>query len=147
LVHRDIKPANVLIAQRSRGDHAFLTDFGVTSHTVDRLDTQAILPLGTVDYIAPEQAERGEITAQADIYSLGCVFFETLTGYVPFARGSDVDKLWAHVHEPPPALDAVSPGLSRALQPVLDRALAKDPDQRQRSAGELAQQARAALEG
>jgi serine/threonine protein kinase len=73
------------------------------------------------------------------------VLFQALSGSVPYDRDSDVDKLWAHVHEPPPALREVRPGLPRALDDVLGRALAKDPDDRQQSAGRLAADAAAAL--
>ncbi len=145
LVHRDVKPANVLISRRAGGDHGFLTDFGVTKRAVDQSLTQTAVPLGTVDYMAPEQAEGGDVDARADIYSLGCVFFQTLTGGVLFDRDSDLDKRWAHVHEPPPTLRSVAPDLPRGLQDVLARALAKDPDKRHQSAGELARSALEAL--
>jgi serine/threonine protein kinase len=104
-----------------------------------------VLPLGTVDYLSPEQAEGREVDSRADIDSLGCVLFEALTGEVPFDRDSELDKLWAHVHEPPPKLSSIAPDLPGGLQAVLDRALAKDPDTRQQSAGELARGALDAL--
>lgn len=145
LVHRDVKPANVLIAKRAGADHGFLTDFGVTKRTADQSMTQTVVPLGTVDYMSPEQAEGRDVDARADIYSLGCVLFQALTGGVLFDRDSDLDKLWAHVHEPPPKLRSVIPDVPAGLQDVLTRALAKDPDERPQSAGELARGARAAL--
>ncbi len=146
LVHRDVKPANVLIARRDGSDDSFLTDFGVTKRTVEPSLTQTALPLGTVDYIAPEQADGADVHARADIYSLGCVLFEMLTGGVLFDRDSDLDKLWAHAHERPPTLRSVIPELPAGLENVLARALAKDPNERQRSAGELARDAWQALQ-
>jgi DNA-binding NarL/FixJ family response regulator len=145
LVHRDIKPENVLISTRAGGEDAFLTDFGVTQHVTDNTATKAILPLGTVDYIAPEQAAGAEVDGRADVYSLGCVLFESLTGDIVFDRDSDLDKLWAHAHDPPPQLRSRNSDLPTGLQAVLDRALAKQPDGRQQSAGELARDAQVAL--
>lgn len=147
LVHRDIKPANVLVQRRAGVEHAFLTDFGLTKPTVSDSVTRTAVPIGTVDYIAPEQARGTAIDARADIYSLGCVLFAMLTGSVVFDRDSDLAKLWAHVHDPPPRLRSIRPELPEALEAVLDRALAKEPADRQRTAGELAREAAAALGG
>lgn len=136
LVHRDVKPGNVLISSRSGGEHAFLTDFGITRQADQEPLTRTGAALGSVDYMAPEQAHGAEVDARTDIYSLGCVLYEMLTGRVVFERDGDLEKLWAHVHDPPPRLPGaeIPPG----LQDVLDRALAKDPRERQQSAAELA---------
>jgi DNA-binding NarL/FixJ family response regulator/tRNA A-37 threonylcarbamoyl transferase component Bud32 len=146
LVHRDIKPANVLIAPRDGGERAYLTDFGITKDrsTSDTALTRTGMALGTVDYMAPEQAEARELDARADVYALGCVLFHALTGSVPFIGGSDLQRMWAHVHDAPPEPSSIEPSLPRALDPVLVRALAKAPDDRQQSAGELAREALAA---
>jgi serine/threonine-protein kinase len=85
--------------------------------------------------MAPEQVRGGEVDARADVYSLGCVLYHMLSGRVLFDRPGELEKLWAHVHDPPPRL-AVT-GVPPALQEVLDRALAKDPRDRQQSAAEL----------
>jgi serine/threonine-protein kinase len=138
LVHRDVKPENVLIAQRAGHETAYLTDFGITKRAADESMTRTGVALGTVDYIAPEQAEGRDVDARADVYSLACVLFEMLTGSVVFERDSDLDKLWAHVHDPPPTLRSVNRNLSPGLESVLARALAKHPSERYRSAGELA---------
>jgi DNA-binding NarL/FixJ family response regulator len=146
LVHRDVKPGNVLIATRNDVEFAFLTDFGVTKQrTAESQLTKTGFAVGTADYMAPEQARGAEVDGRADIYALGCVLFRVLTGTVPYERDSDVEKLWAHVHEPPPALLDVCPDLPRALGDVLDRALAKNPDDRQPSAAELGRELLAAV--
>jgi serine/threonine protein kinase len=95
----------------------------------------------------PEQAQGMEIDGRADIYSLGCVLFQALTGAVPYDRDSDLEKLWAHAHEPPPALRDVRPGLSERLGDVLARSMAKDPTDRPATAGELGREALAAAAG
>jgi DNA-binding NarL/FixJ family response regulator len=146
LVHRDVKPANVLLGRRGAEEHAFLTDFGVT---IDRSSaahlTATGFAVGTADYMAPEQARGGEVDGRADVYALGCVLFRALTGTVVYERTSQIDTLWAHVHEPPPSLGDVAPELPRALGVVLARALAKDPDERQQSASTFADEALAAV--
>ena len=145
LVHRDVKPANVLLAQRSGRDHTYLTDFGITRRAGDEHLTRTGVTLGSVDYIAPEQAHGADVDARADIYSLACILFQMLTGSVVFDREGDLEKLWAHVHDPPRRLVALNPELPPGLQDVLDRALAKNPGDRQQSATQLAQDATAAL--
>jgi serine/threonine protein kinase len=146
LVHRDVKPANVLLAERDGGEKAYLTDFGVTKErSASGGLTKTGFAVGTADYMAPEQARGGDVDGRADIYALGCVLYRALTGEVLYERDSDVEKMWAHIHDPPPQLLDVRPELPRGLGAVLDRALAKHPDDRQRSAAELAEQALASL--
>jgi serine/threonine protein kinase len=143
LVHRDVKPANVLIGE---GGQAYLTDFGLTKHAGSQGGlTQTGTFVGTLDYIAPEQLRGKRIDARADVYSLGCVLYQSLTGAVPYDRDSDLDKLWAHVHEPPPALRVVRPDLPEALGDVLSRSMAKEPGERQATAGELGRETLAAV--
>ncbi len=146
LVHRDVKPANVLLARRAGHDFAYLTDFGITRRADDEHLTRTGVTLGSVDYIAPEQAHGADVDGRADIYSLGCMLFEMLTGRVVFDRDNDLEKLWAHVHDPPGRLRALKPDLPAGLQDVLDRALAKDPRGRQQTAAQLAEDASAALQ-
>jgi DNA-binding NarL/FixJ family response regulator len=146
LVHRDVKPPNVLIARRGDDERAFLTDFGVTRERTAPSDlTGTGMAIGSVDYMAPEQAKGVEVDARADVYSLGCVLFHVLVGSVPFIRGNELERMWAHVHEPPPAPTSIDPKLPPALDAVLARALAKDPDARHQSAGELARDAQRAV--
>jgi serine/threonine-protein kinase len=146
LVHRDVKPANVLVGERRGTEHAFLTDFGISKHrTGDPELTGTGLALGTADYIAPEQAQGRTVDGRADLYSLACVLFHALTGRLPFDRGSALETVWAHVHDPPPPLQAVRPELPAALGSALAVALAKDPGDRHPSAGAFARAARDAL--
>jgi serine/threonine protein kinase len=146
LVHRDVKPANILIAVREGVEKAYLTDFGLTKERAVGAElTGTGLAIGTADYIAPEQAQGTALDGRADVYALGCVLFQALAGTVPFARDSDLEKMWAHVHDPPPDLLERRPELPRGLGDIVARAMAKDPDDRQPTAGELAREAAAAL--
>ena len=148
LVHRDVKPTNVLIARRNGTEHAFLTDFGLTKRPEDDLGlTKPGFAMGTADYMSPEQARGGDVDARADIYALACLLYKTLTGTVPFDRGSDLEKMWAHVNDEPPSLLEARPDLPRALDEAVRRAMAKDRDERQATASEFARAALEALEG
>ena len=148
LVHRDVKPANVLIEPDGAHGCAYLTDFGVSKVRED--DTGLTEPgfvMGTADYIAPEQARGSALDGRADVYALGCVLFRTLTGSCVFPREGDLEKLWAHLHDPPPSPLEIAPDLPRGFDHVLRRALAKDPDDRHQTAAELLAQAAAVVEG
>src|ERR1039457_191672 len=105
LVHRDIKPANVMIARSDEEieDHIYLTDFGIARRTDGESLTRTGMFVGTIDYTAPERIQGGKGDAASDIYSLGCMLFETLTGHVPFDRPTDVSRLFAHVNDPVPS--------------------------------------------
>ena len=149
LVHRDVKPANILLASPGTpGEHAYLTDFGLSKQagSVSGL-TQTGQFVGTVDYIAPEQVRGEGIDARADVYALGCVFYEMVTGHVPYPRDSDVAKLYAHLHDMPPPASTQAPGVPPSFNAVIERALAKDPNGRYPSAGDLARAAQSALSG
>jgi class 3 adenylate cyclase/ABC-type oligopeptide transport system substrate-binding subunit/streptogramin lyase len=143
LVHRDVKPGNILVDEDER---AFLADFGLAKHaaTANSLSRDGAFS-GTIDYIAPEQIEGGEVDGRADVYALACVLFETLTGRPPFERETDVAVVFAHLKDPPPALTALRPELPEELDIVLARGMAKDPEDRYRTAGELIADARAAI--
>ncbi len=148
LVHRDVKPANVLMTVHDGQEHAYLTDFGVAkrSETVAGLTAQGAV-VGTVDYMAPEQITGSETDARTDVYALGCVFFQMLTGRVPYDRENSIAKLFAHVHEPPPPLGDELAELYPTFGDVIEKAMAKEPADRYVSAGDLALDALAALEG
>jgi YVTN family beta-propeller protein len=143
LVHRDVKPANVLLDAE---DHAYLTDFGLTKrlHSSGGAPTRAGGWVGTLGYVAPEQIRGGRVDARTDVYALGCVLYQALTGVPPYQRDSDEATLWAHLNDPPPALAEHAPGVPGALDDVLRRALAKDPADRFPSAGDLGRAALAA---
>ena len=145
LVHRDVKPANALLTGRPGAGTAYLTDFGLTKGLQGQGGqlTGTGQWIGTVDYVAPEQMTTGRVDARTDVYALGCVLFEAITGEPPFT-GSDMQKMWHQVNEPLPALE---PDRDHPLDEVVARATAKDPDDRFHSAGDLARAARAALDG
>jgi serine/threonine protein kinase len=141
LVHRDIKPANVMIARgddEDDDDHVYLTDFGIARRVGGDSLTRTGTFVGTVDYTAPERIIGGKGDAAADIYSLGCVLFETLTGHVPFDRPTDVSKIYAHVNDPIPSAREEVAGVPESLDAIIAKAMAKRPEDRFGSAGELA---------
>lgn len=134
IVHRDVKPQNVLIDGEGR---AKVTDFGI-ARTLDEDGLTADgRVLGTTDYVAPEQAVGHGVTGRSDIYSLGIVLYEMLTGEVPYKGENQVAVAMAHVREPMPDVRALRPDVSAGLAAVLDRATAKEPDDRYRDAPEL----------
>jgi serine/threonine protein kinase len=148
LVHRDIKPGNILLATRDGEERAFLTDFGLAkrSNTLAEL-TMTGTVVGTADYMAPEQVMGEATDARTDIYALGCVFFQMVTGKVPYEREKTLATMFAHVHDPPPPLTAPISTEYPEFAPVVERALAKQPGDRYLSAGDLARDAAAALIG
>src|SRR6266516_2761355 len=149
LVHRDVKPGNILVehgADEDEPDHIYLTDFGITKHTASRTGLTATGEfMGTIDYIAPEQIQGRPGDGRADIYSLGCVLYECLTGRVPFAKDVDAAVIWAHVEEMPTTPSALQPTLPREIDKVVGRALAKDPADRYATCREFIAAARDAI--
>ncbi|MFB6619626.1 serine/threonine-protein kinase [Streptomyces sp. NPDC056367] len=134
LVHRDVKPANILVAagtDSEHPEHVYLTDFGLTKKSLSLTGfTTAGQFVGTLDYVAPEQIWGKPVDGRCDVYSLGCVVHEVLTGAPPFRRDDDMALLWAHQYDPPPAPSSLRPGLSAAVDEVLAKALAKSPEDR-----------------
>ena len=142
LVHRDVKPGNVLLDGRER---AYLSDFGLIRRT--RVDTEITRTgqfMGTVDYVAPEQIKGGELDGRADVYSLGCVLYECLTGAAPFRRDSELATMYAQLEDPVPAPSSVNPAVPKSLDQVVAQATAKRPDDRFATAGEMAEAVRGA---
>ena len=110
LLHRDVKPSNALIAPRRGGEHVYLADFGLTKDMVSTGDPTASDQLaGTVGYLAPERIPGGPADGRADLYALGCVLFECLTGEPPFPRDSDVAAIYAHLEDEPPHVSDRAP--------------------------------------
>lgn len=131
LVHRDVKPQNVLL--NGEGE-AKVTDFGIArSLDVEHGVTQTGTVLGTSNYLSPEQASGKTVSAATDVYSLGIVLYELLTGEVPFPGETFVAVAMKHINEPPPDLLQQRPDVSIRLAAAVDRALAKDPEDRFRS--------------
>jgi len=149
LVHRDVKPGNVLIASDGRRgeEHVYLADFGIAKGGRAKGLTRTGLFVGTIDYAAPEQIEGRELDGRADVYALGCVLYQCLTGARPYEKDSEVSLMYAHLNEPPPAPSVRRPELPGGLDTVIARALAKRPDDRYPTCRTLVDAARAALAG
>ena len=148
LVHRDIKPGNVLLTIRDGEERAYLTDFGLAkrSSTLAELTVAGSI-VGTADYMAPEQVRGDPSDVRTDIYALGCVFFQMLTGKVPYERDTTLATMFAHVNDPPPVLEPPLVDEFPEFTPVVQQAMAKKPEDRYLSAGDLARDAAAALSG
>jgi serine/threonine protein kinase len=146
LIHRDVKPSNALIGTDGDGEHAYLVDFGITQDTASQQRLTATDQLvGTLDYIAPERIRGEPVDGRADIYALGCVLFECLTGQPPFVRASEASAIYAHLEEQPPRVSDLRPDLPKALDDVVARALAKDRADRWQTGAELRAAAQRAI--
>jgi serine/threonine kinase PknH len=143
LLHRDVKPSNILLG---RDDFAYLIDFGIARAIEETRMTKSGDTIGTFQYIAPERLETGvEDDARADIYSLACVLYESLTGQPPF-RGSTTAQLFnAHLNTPPPRPSTTQPDVPPAIDEVIATGMAKDPNLRYVTTVELASAAHDAI--
>ncbi len=142
LIHRDVKPQNILLDSR---DNAYLADFGLTKAPGESGLTEEGQFVGTIDYVSPEQARGEPATNASDVYALAGVLCECLTGDVPFPRQAEAAVLFAHLTEPAPRLSEQRPDLPAALDDVVARGMAKDPNSRPHSATELMADAARAL--
>jgi serine/threonine-protein kinase len=139
LLHRDVKPTNILVRDIGGTDHAYLTDFGIAKmpDAPDDL-TRTGWIVGTAGYVSPEQIRGEQPDARSDLYSLGCIVFQVLTGERPFAGDNDAAVRWAHANGPRPIASAICPALGSRYDEFLLRALATDPDHRFSSASDFA---------
>lgn len=146
LLHRDVKPANFLLAPND--ERVFLADFGIARALDEAVGlTQTGMVMASVSYAAPESLAGERADHRADIYSLGCSLFRMLTGTSPFSRSGGMAAVAAaHLTEPPPRPTAVAPALPSAMDAVIARAMAKNPNDRFQTAGELAAAAARALD-
>jgi serine/threonine kinase PknH len=142
VMHRDVKPPNILV---TRDDFAYLVDFGIASATTDEKLTQLGTAVGTWKYMAPERFSNDEVTYRADIYALACVLHEALTGSPPYRADSAGTLVTAHLLDPIPKPSALRPGVPKAFDAVIARGMAKKPEDRYASAGDLALAAHEAL--
>lgn len=145
VIHRDVKPANILI---SGDDFASLVDFGLANAAGDARLTKPGKAVGTFDYVAPERLSNAPVDHRCDVYALACVLFELLTGTPPYAEHQDMPSLMnAQLSAPIPRPSQQRAGIPAALDEVVARGMAKNPDERYPSAGELAAAAERALGG
>jgi serine/threonine protein kinase len=144
IVHRSVKPSSVLVTAE---DHAYLTDFGLARHSNDPtgLTVEKQL-LGDFDYVAPEYIQGSRVDERVDIYGLGAVLYEALTGEVPYPRAGPAAKMYAHASAPAPSARERVPEVPEALDELVRRAMAKRPEDRPSSVGEFAVEAAGAID-
>ena len=142
VIHRDVKPANLLFHSDGR---LLLSDFGIVRLSAMPALTTVGNFLGTAEYASPEQASGSSLDTRTDIYALGCILFELLTGTVPFSGSNPFAILSKHISDPVPSLKHSRPDLSPAIEFVVKKALAKNPQDRYQNAAEMAADLQAAI--
>lgn len=145
LVHRDVKPGNILIAATGSGDHAYLSDFGLAKQIDPNAPSVHAGMVGTLNYLSPEQIHDSHVDRRADVYALGCVVYQCLTGMAPFS-GTEAQVLLAHLETPPPRVCDHRGDIHPDIDAVVAQALAKAPADRFPSAGELARAVAATIQ-
>jgi serine/threonine-protein kinase len=135
MVHRDVKPANILLEKSGK---AYITDFGLAKDSAGTVLTRPGQPLGSMDYMPPEQIRGEPVTGAADIYSLGCVVFECLHGRPPFADREGMRVLWAHLQDEPPDPFSERADIPPGFTQALTAALRKEPGERPHTSIEYA---------
>ncbi len=144
MVHRDVKPQNILIDPEG---NVRIADFGIAKSHLSTAVTQTGMTFGTADYISPEQAQGRPATPQSDVYSLGVVLFELLTGQLPFRGDTPMAVALQHIQHPPPPLRALNPKVPPALEALVLRSMSKEPARRPSSAAAFARELRDYLAG
>ena len=142
IIHRDLKPNNILIDE---DNNPYLADFGLAKFTEGKIELTNTLMTGTAAYMAPEIAREGKSTKRADIYALGIILFEMLTGKLPYEGKTPYKILSAHVNQPIPKIRELQPNIPDAVQEVIDKAIAKEPEDRYSTAEAMAAAFRSAM--
>ena len=142
IIHRDLKPSNILMDE---DNNPYLADFGLAKFTEGKLEMTNTMMTGTAAYMAPEIARQGKSTKRTDLYALGVILFEMLTGKLPYEGGTPYNVLAAHVNKPIPKIHEYRPDLPESIQTVIDKVLAKEPEDRFASARELSDTFQAAM--
>ena len=135
IIHRDLKPGNILFDEY---ENAYISDFGIAKFTQGTARLTSSVIIGTPTHMSPEQAKGDAVDARSDIYSLGVILFEMLSGKTPFEATTPLGMAYKHATEPAPHIREINPNLPAGLEPILEKVLAKEREKRYASAAELA---------
>jgi serine/threonine protein kinase len=144
IIHRDVKPANIMFDQERL---AYLSDFGIAKLRRRSDDTTDAMVVGTPIYMSPEQIQNNDVDGRCDVYALGVILFQILAGRPPFQGETPTLTAAAHVMEPIPRLSEIRPELPGQWDAILQKALAKDPEERYPTAGALARDVKELVSG